>query len=221
MRIIAFLTVLIFPAFALAQGMDGYDASKGLGRPTYKTKAPPPKVEAEQIIEDSDLVIQNAQDILKQLGGDVPVTPPKPTTKPVRNDAPIERVNAEPLELSASSSPRQEVKSLPQISESSSSKLELNFEHDQMALEDLQKTDILEQVFIPLKENSNMRVFVKSHAASPDKEQSESRRVSLKRALAVEDFLKSKGIDKTKVIVMPLGNTVQNADRIYLELSYL
>lgn len=220
MRIIAFLIAIALISSS-ASAQDGYDASRGLGKPTYKTKAPPPKVEAEQIIEDSDLVIQNAQDVLRQLGGEVPKTAPKPTTKPAPDRAPVERLKAQPLELAAPTAPSQPVEPLPDIAEASSSKLVLNFTNDQLTLADLQKTGILEQVFIPLKENNNMRVFIKSHAASPDKQQSKSRRISLKRAIEVQDFLISKGIEQTKVIVMPLGNTAQNADRIQLELSYL
>ena len=220
MRIIAFMMVIILiPSFVAAQ--DGYDASRGLGKPTYKTKAPPPKVEAEQIIEDSDLVIQNAQDVLRQLGGEVAPAPPKPAVKPTPSTSPIGRVNAEPLEFGTPSQARQVVKPLPTIADSATSKLELNFSADQLTLAELQKTDIIEQVFIPLKENNNVRVFIKSHAASPDKEQSESRRVSLQRALAVQEFLEAKGVQRTKLIVMPMGNTVQNADRIHLELSSL
>lgn len=83
MRIIALFILLILPTFAIAQGLDGYDASKGLSGPTFKTKAPPPRVEAEQIIEDSDIVIQSAQDVLRQLGGEVAdAPPPKPAVKP-------------------------------------------------------------------------------------------------------------------------------------------
>lgn len=219
MRIHVLLAVILIPSFALAQGMDGYDASKGLGSPTYKTKAPPAAVEAEVIIENSDLVIQNAQDVLRQLGGEINETPPAPSRKP---KAGIERVNAEPLELKAPSKPPVPVKDLPDIaSNNASPRLELNFEPEQIALEALQKSDILEQIFIPLKENSDMRVFIHSHAASPDKQQSTSRRASLKRALEIQSFLESKGIEPTKLIVLPMGNTVQNAHRINLELSRL
>ena len=195
MRVLAFLTAIILPTLALAQGMDGYDASKGLGSPTYKTKAPPAAVEAETIIENSDVVIQHAQDVLRQL--DTKANAPAPPRKP---------------------SPRE---TLPEIASNIASRLELNFEPEQTTLEDIQKSDILEQIFVPLQETSGMRVFILSHAASPDKQQSASRRTSLKRALAVQEFLESKGIETAKLIVMPMGNTVQNADRIHLELSRL
>ena len=195
MRVLAFLTAIILPPLAFAQGMDGYDASKGLGSPTYKTKAPPAAVEAETIIENSDVVIKHAQDVLSQL--DTKAGAPPPPRKPSSSEG------------------------LPQTASNNASRLELNFEPEQTTLEDLQKSDILEQIFAPLQETSGMRVFILSHAASPDKQQSASRRTSLKRALAVQEFLESKGIETAKVIVMPMGNTVQNADRIHLELSRL
>ncbi len=226
MRIFALTTILFIsiPVLAVAQSnLDGYDASKGLGQPTYKTKAPPVTVEAEQLIENSDLVIQNAQDILDHIddGDETASSAPTPARKPNSNGTHIERVKAEPLEIKAPSKPQVYVENIPDLAPRDASKLQLSFNPQQAELAELQKSNLLEQVFIPLKEDDSMRVFIHSHAASPDKQQSASRRASLQRALMVQDFLLSKGIDPTKLIILPMGNTVQNANRINIELSRL
>ena len=202
MRYFVFLTLVFFPFFAIAQNSyDGYDASRGLAQPTYKQKAPPASVEIEKIIEESDTVLENAQSILEELGES---TAPAPTKKPVAQvTKPPAPVVTEPAETT------------------SAADLRLDYTGDQTVLENSQKEQLLEKIFGELEKSNNKRVFVYAHAASPDKEQSLSRRISLQRALDIESYLTSQGIAEEQIIILPLGNTQQNADRVNLEIKTL
>ncbi len=201
MRYFVFLTLVFFPLFAIAQNSyDGYDASRGLAQPTFKQKAPPASVEIEKIIEESDTVLENAQSILEELGES---TAPAPTKKPVA------QVTKPPAPVTA------------ELAVDAEADLRLDYTGDQTVLENSQKEQLLEKIFGELEKSNNKRVFVYAHAASPDKEQSLSRRISLQRALDIESYLKSQGIAEEQIIILPLGNTQQNADRVNLEIKTL
>jgi len=74
----------------------------------------------------------------------------------------------------------------------------------------------LDKIVSYMKENDGTRIIFQSYASKREGHLSEARRVSLKRALSVRNYIIGKGVDHSRIIVKALGDTLDEEplDRI-------
>lgn len=186
---------------------------------------PPPKSEKKR-----DEILQNAHDILERQGVSVakvkPAVQPDPPSAPSEKEAEASETLATQLEEEAVA---EEVKapkesdSLPTSLNDIAQNLEvtLTFQAGVETLDQAQERILIEQVLPMLKLHENMRLTVVSRATSADALESEARRISLTRALAIQTFLVSHGIDKRAILPRPLGSSEGASDTAVLRVYSL
>lgn len=93
--------------------------------------------------------------------------------------------------------------------------VELKFDQGQDVLT-AEAQSALDQIAEPLK-STGLRVQLAAYSGAPGNNSSDARRLSLKRALAVRDYLGSRGIPKLSVNIAAFGGAVQGeTDRVDL-----
>ncbi len=161
-------------------------------------------------IDEEQIVLQTAKDILKQIEGG------KPESLQSLNNA---AVQPPPQQLSPI---KTTVKNEAILSSSKPVIVPLPFTVSDVSLSEEQKLILLEQIFIRLQKYEGAHVEVRAYASSEVAQESPARRISLERALAIQDFLTSKGIEKERIYLRPLGTPEQgNADYVELVISRL
>jgi len=157
-------------------------------------------------IDASQVVLQTAQDILKQIDG-VDGTLSHETAKG----------EAAPPVVKVESPPAPSIKERAVLSEQGDFNLVLPFKPQQNELSDEHKKILLQQVLLRLQKYENARLEIKSYASSLEAQATYARRLSLIRALAVQKFLIDKNIPETSIFVRPLGAD-NNGSADYIEL---
>lgn len=74
------------------------------------------------------------------------------------------------------------------------------------ALTTEQEKQISEQILSRMKSDEAIRLEIRAFAQPHTKGQSETRRLSLQRALVIRDFLMKGGIDRRRILLYPLGD---------------
>ena len=154
-------------------------------------------------IEEHQVIVQNAQDVLRQIEGSPP------------NAAPDVKKTANPPEQLA-------VKDRSSLTHGDHFEVTLPFPPAETALsaEHIQIT--LRQILIRLQKYEDARLEVIAYASSPEAQESFARRTSLKRALAIQDLLASKGINPRQIYLRPLGRAKsESKDYVQLRVSRL
>ena len=162
-------------------------------------------------IEDQ-IVLQTAQDILRQIEGKPPL--PKPS------------VEVEEVKALAPPPPMPEpvipVKNKITLDENGRFEVVLPFTPGEEALSKEHQSILSQQIVLRMQKYENVRLDVRAFASSADAQESPSRRLSLVRALAVRNFLSSKDISKENIYLRPLGRSnTPNSDYIQLTLSQI
>ena len=99
----------------------------------------------------------------------------------------------------------------------------LQFRVLESAISEDHKIIILEEVFTLLKKHEDASIEVRAYASDEGDQGSAARRASLERALAVEEFLLTKGIEEERIYLRALGNksAQENGDYVSLLISRL
>lgn len=171
--------------------------------PSKKPKYVPSR---EPDIEESQLVIQTAYDILQQIEGD-DFVPPAPAPKASEKE-PVQKV-----------APPAKVKDLTTLGHSGAFELSLPYEGEETALTEQQKKIINREILLRLLKFENTALEVRAYAPSDKEQDSPARRASLERALAIKSFLTEKNIASRRIYIRPLGKNTPNAQKNAVELS--
>ena len=158
-----------------------------------------------QDIDDSDLVIQNAYDILKQIdeesADDLP--PPVKKSTPTTTKAPVRTITAE--KIPPFSGPKE---------------YSLSFENPDSPLSESHEKVLIEDIFFNLKSDATLRLEIRAFSNVLSEQQSQARRASLQRAIQIRDYLMEKGLDERRFFIRPLGhNDKSDKERVELLLK--
>ncbi|MCB9980975.1 MAG: hypothetical protein H6860_01060 [Rhodospirillales bacterium] len=140
-------------------------------------------------IDEGELAIQTAQDILRAIDGDSSDVAPQP-------DANVVQTHSKPAPT---------LKDLSSMRSDGTFEISLPFEADKTELDEVQRRVVLQQVLIRLQKYDDATLEIRSYASSADNIESGARRTALARALAIEALLMDKGIQETRIFLRPLG----------------
>ena len=154
-------------------------------------------------IEEAQIVLQTAQDILRQIEGDTePVEPPAVQAAPASPPPRLEPVR---------------VKDKSSMNHAETFELILPFKLGETRLSKEHETLLLQQIVIRLQKYDDVQLEVRAFASSEEQQESPARRLSLARALAVRDFLNTRNIPRENIYLRPLGRA-ETANSDYVEL---
>ncbi|MEM7651214.1 MAG: OmpA family protein [Pseudomonadota bacterium] len=159
-------------------------------------------------LDEAQIVLQSAQDILRQIEGKEPL-PKEPALEPVAEEI----VAAPPTEPAR-------IKNKSSLNAQESFELVLPFAPNETALMPEHQTLLAQQILIRLQKYDDIKLEIRAFASAPEHQKSAARRLSLARALAVRDFLKSRNIPQKDMYLRPLGQSSENnSDYVALILS--
>ncbi len=161
---------------------------------------------------EEQVVLQTAKDILRQIEGDTPKNlqeiareeePPEPTLLQQIVKKPVIQENV-PITLNGPF------------------EISIPYKPDEATPSNEHRRILLEQIFTRLHKYEDAHLEVRAYASSPALQKSPARRLSLERALGIQDFLLSKGIAEERIYLRPLGQAVQSrSDTVQLVVSRL
>lgn len=166
-------------------------------------------VAPSEALEQSDDILQSAENLLGDVEEEVPPTPAKPLDPAQEDKAEtIMEVEAAPPEIASSEEP-----ALP-----ASVDVRLEFKPQDEALSDAHIQRLRQDVVPRLRGQPARVVEVLAFASSDTPDESNVRRISLARALAVQEFLMGQDIDERQIYLRPLGSVADKGDALELNI---
>lgn len=177
-------------------------------KPTYVQKSGFNTSSMEPQLDKSQLVLQNAQDILEKIDSSS------------LSDRQKENIEAQADGRIEKKTLKSQIREEATLTNQEEFEIVLPFRYGEDVLSEDQKKIILQQILLRLQKYNDSRLKIYSYAADSSPQQSAARRLSLKRAMAIRDFLIAKNIPETSIFLFPLGNiNIQDSDFARLVVS--
>ena len=153
-------------------------------------------------IQQSESILNSAEALLEDIDDNNPASVSK-TPETIENLKSVDSVK-----------PPESLSNIPETQ--AGLRLEFEAERDGLSAEHVKR---LNQDILPRLKNQQSRVVeISSFATSPDPGQSGSRRISLARAIAVQDHLRAQGVDERQIYLRPMGAVSDRGDMMALRV---